>query len=277
MVVFYHSDHDGIMSAAIVKKYFKGEGRYIKVGHVADFPLAEVKPDEKVVIVDFSVTTENGLSDLYEITEDIIWIDHHISAINKDGHFVDSGKIRGLLSVEKAACELTWDYFFPSLEMPYSVKLIGDHDVWKFAYGDDTRFFQSGLYLHDSSLESGLWEPLLDSKEMADKQMALIIKEGEIVYQFRNLKDRSDINSYGYPVDFEGYKAIACNVKGNSYLFEGVKEKYDLFLSYIYTGTQYKVSLFTPRDDIDLSEIVAKYGGGGHRKAAGFRTQKLPF
>ena len=34
-----------------------------------------------------------------------------------------------------------------------------------------------------------------------------------------------------------------------------------------------KASLRTTRDDVDVSEIAKKYGGGGHEKAAGFSTK----
>ena len=46
----------------------------------------------------------------------------------------------------------------------------------------------------------------------------------------------------------------------------------------MYTGTQYKYSLFTKRNNLDCSEIAKKLGeidglgGGGHAQAAGFQT-----
>ena len=34
----------------------------------------------------------------------------------------------------------------------------------------------------------------------------------------------------------------------------------------------FRVSLYTDRNDVDVSEIAKAYGGGGHKKAAGFRV-----
>ena len=39
----------------------------------------------------------------------------------------------------------------------------------------------------------------------------------------------------------------------------------------------WRVSLYTIFDHIDVSEIAKKYGGGGHKNAAGFVCDNLPF
>ena len=39
---------------------------------------------------------------------------------------------------------------------------------------------------------------------------------------------------------------------------------------YDHSTRQVKVSLRAHHDDADVSEVAKKYGGGGHRKAAGF-------
>ena len=55
-------------------------------------------------------------------------------------------------------------------------------------------------------------------------------------------------------------------------------DKYDIVIPYMYTGIQYKYSLFTKRNNLDCSEIAKKLGeidglgGGGHAQAAGFQT-----
>ena len=34
---------------------------------------------------------------------------------------------------------------------------------------------------------------------------------------------------------------------------------------------------YIPKKNIDCSEIAKKYGGGGHKQAAGFQCKELPF
>ena len=59
-----------------------------------------------------------------------------------------------------------------------------------------------------------------------------------------------------------------------SMLHDKIHEKYNIsdkvdYTVFVYVNTN-TVSLRTIRDDIDLSKIAMKYGGGGHKKAAGF-------
>jgi nanoRNase/pAp phosphatase (c-di-AMP/oligoRNAs hydrolase) len=46
-------------------------------------------------------------------------------------------------------------------------------------------------------------------------------------------------------------------------------------MPFVFDGEQYTVSLYSKT--VDVSEIAKKYGGGGHKGAAGFQCKKLPF
>ncbi len=48
-------------------------------------------------------------------------------------------------------------------------------------------------------------------------------------------------------------------------------------LSFGWHGGYWKVSLFTDREDMDVSAVARELGGGGHKKAAGFTCERLPF
>jgi nanoRNase/pAp phosphatase (c-di-AMP/oligoRNAs hydrolase) len=52
-----------------------------------------------------------------------------------------------------------------------------------------------------------------------------------------------------------------------------------IFHSADFDGKQWRVSLYhaPSKEHHDLSKIAVKYGGGGHRGACGFKTDKLPF
>ena len=43
------------------------------------------------------------------------------------------------------------------------------------------------------------------------------------------------------------------------------------------TCDEYIVSLYTTQADLDVAEICKKHGGGGHKGAAGFTCNELPF
>ena len=54
-------------------------------------------------------------------------------------------------------------------------------------------------------------------------------------------------------------------------------EKYDAMLTFGYRKGQWTVSLYSDRDDVDVSVIAKNRGGGGHKGASGFQCKELPF
>jgi oligoribonuclease NrnB/cAMP/cGMP phosphodiesterase (DHH superfamily) len=313
MKCFYHTDVDGKCAGAIVKKWWNSVYRAMQDGITGDcaeffsidykdeFPFDKILPNEQVIIVDFSLQKEGEFEKLRQITEDIIWIDHHKTAIEKHPTMVD---LKGKRDVSKAGCELTWEYFFPDKEMPLAVKYAGRYDVWDFSqFGEILNEFQAGIRLEEHYPQSPIWEELFkksykpsidESVKLAsegtkisikpngeieglDSVLEIILKEGKIALKFRTNNYASLIKAFSFFTEFEGYKAICCNVGAtSSQLFDSVKEDYDLMIPFVFDGKQWTVSLYTKKD-IDCSEIAKKYGGGGHKQAAGFQCKTLPF
>ena len=113
-VISHSADADGKLSAWLVANKFKltDEKDFIMTDYGKhEDVFATIEKGEKVVICDFSF--ENKAEDmkrLQEITDDITWIDHHISSINEYG---DYGKdIPGIRVNGTAACMLTYIYFY---------------------------------------------------------------------------------------------------------------------------------------------------------------------
>lgn len=99
------------------------------------------------------------------------------------------------------------------------------------------------------------------------------------------------------------YKAIALNIgMSNSKVFDSVWRKkcirsgegpsvacpdchgtgyiepYDLMITFCRrTDRKWNVSLYSTKSDIDCGAIAKNFGGGGHKGAAGFQCDKLPF
>jgi len=159
-VCVYHSiDLDGWMSAAIVRYWFEkehGENALIfnapegkdKVGHRVSSintlnhnqsltfmgynygdPIPDLSEYDRVIMCDISFPKDDIVDIIRRIgNHNLIWIDHHISAlrdvlasnieekIDRDGnkYYADTNSvIAGNRATNFAACELTWQYFFP--------------------------------------------------------------------------------------------------------------------------------------------------------------------
>jgi len=272
MKCFYHTDMDGHCSGAIVYKAMRDQGdEFIAMNYNIDFPFEKIEPNEKVVIVDFSLQKPGDFDKLLDITDNVIWIDHHKTAIEKHAHL--DGTIKGIRRDGVAGCVLTWQYFFPDRAVPMVVSMIGDYDIWAFKFGENTNKLQAGIRLYDNRPESLEWDRWLTSYYPQKE-----IDEGEIALKYRDNYYSGLIKSWSYFTTFEGYKAVVCNAGSvSSQLFDSVKEDYDIMVATIFDGKRWSVSVYTKRSDIDLAKITEKYGGGGHRQAAGFQCSVLPF
>lgn len=267
MICFYHNDLDGRCSAAIVLRALKN-GQAIELAYGRPIPTDIVAHGEKIVIVDYSVPPET-MRIFLERTNDITWIDHHQSALRINYPI----KPAGTLSLEKAACELTWDFFYPGKPAPEAVLLTGDKDIWTWRYGQRTALFNEGIRIHDARPESALWDKLLENDKNLMEQ---IIVQGEICVKYRNAFCADYVRQFGYEVEFAGLRGIAVALQYfGSDTFGPLMDGYDIGITFAFTGMNWAISLFS--HEADVGKIAEHYGGGGHKLAAGFLCETLPF
>ena len=278
MKCFYHTDMDGKCAGAIVKKEMKnqendGTGfKYIPINYKDDFPFENIIPNEQIFIVDFSLQKEGEFDKLLSITKNVIWIDHHKTAIEKHPNMAN---LKGIRDTSMSGCELTWKYFYGEKFMPKIIEMLGHYDVWNFSkYGEELNKLQAGIRLEETNPTSYNWQRWFEG---GIDELANILNKGIIALQYRNNYYKSLIKGWSFSAMFEGYKIIACNAGSvSSQLFDSIKEDYDLMMPFVFDGKQFTVSIYTKKD-IDCSELAKKYGGGGHKQASGFQCKELPF
>jgi len=230
---------DGHCSGAIVFKNYKGGGDYRQINYNMNFPFEDILKNEIVVIVDFSLEVEK-FKKLLKITDNIIWIDHHQTAIEKYKDFPE--EIDGIRRDGISACELTWEYFFPEIPIPKVVKLLGDYDLWKFKYGEETKKFQSGIRLFETYPNSREWNKWLNPDYEPEEE----IRMGEIALKYRDNFYKGLIKAFSFFTFFEGYKAIACNAGSvSSQLFDSVEEDFDIMITFVFDGKVFIISLYS--------------------------------
>lgn len=265
MKCFYHGDLDGKCAGFWVKKAYN-QCKMLQINYNQDFPMEDIEEGEHVFIVDFSIEPEE-MKQLLDITENVVWIDHHISAIRKYKDFPYN--IKGTRKNGEAGCVLTYKWLWPDEAVPLMTTYIGDWDIWAFEFGKNTEYFKMAMESYDTHPESNVWEAaILD--------IGKYIQEGKVIHRYKQQYYKEYIEEYGFEVEFEGNWCIACNAgKVSSKLFESVKEDYDIMMPFAYDGNQYTVSLYS--DSVNCAQIAEKYGGGGHKGAAGFQCKELPF
>lgn len=293
MKCFYHNDADGRCSGYLVHEYVEPNdnplyGReFIEINYGMEFPFDKIRKDEQVYIVDYSISPDE-MNQLFDITNNIHWIDHHRTAIDKYENF--NRTIFGIRSDLVAACMLTYFYVkhidtvthvdkdvidlfdTSNKNIPRFVQLIADWDAWKFEFGQDTKDFITAFNSYDFSPESEVWNVFSKFDESCEG----MIQEGRIMNIYRDGWAKSYME-LGFETEFEGYHIFAVNLgRCNSEYFKSLPEgKYDAFMPFVFDGEQYTVSIYSKT--IDVSKIALKYGGGGHKGASGFRCKELPF
>jgi oligoribonuclease NrnB/cAMP/cGMP phosphodiesterase (DHH superfamily) len=270
VLCIYHDDPDGQCSAAVVRRYY-GPDLMLHAMEIGDpIPWQIIKAAQAVILVDFSFDVESmvRLSD----SKDFVWVDHHVSALEQLGEAMAA--VPGERTIEEAGCVLTWRTFFPEQEVPEAVALIGDRDIWRMAL-EDTRQFGEGIYQRDMDpANDELWQPLLDDD---DDVVGALVEQGGLLYQARLRQISEMVERYGFEADFEGHRTLALNHRGNGDMGEHIRNLgYPLAYCYIEAVRDERRQTFVTlySDQIDVSLIARKYGGGGHKGAAGFQFSR---
>ena len=266
-ICFHHDDADGQASAAVVRYALGPDVAFFEVDYDdRPIPWGEVENAEKIIVTDFSFPP--GIMQRFSQGRDLIWIDHHKSAIAQLGEIAK--KWNGLQSTEESACVLAWKFFFPERPVPKAIVLIGDRDIWRWAEAD-TGDFNEGLYAQDMSAKNDeLWTPLLDNN---NEFLEEIINTGHIRLIMRLREIKHTVDKRGFEVKFEGFRTLAINVSGNGDIGQYGRDcGYELV--YCYFDKMQKdvlatfVTIFSKITDVSL--IARRFGGGGHTGAAGF-------
>lgn len=274
-VVFHRADLDGQGSGAVIFKKFYSELVYdrdfIPYNYGEEFPFHRIEPEETVVMADICLEPFSEMERLANYAK-LIWIDHHKTAIDQ---YQNSGlRLAGLRKEGEAACSLSWRYFFPNQPVPLALRYLAEYDVWNHT-NPSVLPFQYGMRLEYTWVNSQIWTDVWISDPA---WISSIISKGTTVLKYERQHSQAYLKAYGFETEFEGLKALALNRgMASSMAFCDSINDYDIVILFTRKGGEWKVGLYTVKDNIDCGALAHKYGGGGHRQASGFRTTELPF
>jgi len=281
MIVFHHNDADGRAAAAVVLKWYAENGPdpvgpdrcvCIEMGYKDPLSLSLIAPKETVAIVDFSFKPVEFIP-LRDHTPNVIWCDHHKTAMEYSYASENIVGLRDFTDKGLSGCEVTWRFFFPHNPLPSALRLLGDYDAWRMEDKPKCLEFYEGLKLRDTSPFSSIWSALLQDPCPLIGQ---IIGEGQAAMMYRDTYCASIRKSYGYETVIDGHRAFAVNIYGFGSQGHGeLFSKYPVCAAYVFDGRRFTVSLYS--ESVDVGEICKKFGGGGHKGAAGFVCKELPF
>ena len=262
IVVIYHGDcPDGFSAAWVAWKKFGENADYFGAGHGEPIPNGLI--NKEIYILDFSFSKEI-MAEVVKNNKKVVVIDHHKSA-------EESVKMAHeyVYEMDRSGAVLAWQYFYPDLSVPWLLRYIGDRDIWKLELPDT---FAMGLMLDTFDKNFETWSKLAEELEDENTRRKYI-EQGKLIQKYENKVIEDIVGSNKEIVIFEGHEIYAVNAPhffasqmGNFLC----KEKPPLAVVWHWSEGKIAVSL---RSDgsVDVSEIAKKYGGGGHKGAAGFR------
>lgn len=284
MKIFYHDDIDGIGAAAMVYRSFIGQCSkedFVMYSYSTPFPSELVSEGETVFIVDLSFS-ENSVDKLKEILDkkcNLIWCDHHTSTMELIEKYPEYNEIKGLRDSSCSGAALTYMYLenCKFADCPKFVRMISDFDCWQFKI-DGTLQFKYALEARKLTPFEKIWDYLLrDSLSKRHTLLEDMIEEGKAIEKYMEQWFENYRNSYSYESEINGIKCLVCNIRANSLVFGDKIKDYPLVAIFVYDGEKYKYSIYSDKEDIDCSKIAESFGGGGHKGAAGFTTNKQIF
>lgn len=274
-VCIYHRNClDGFAAAWAARKRLGDGVTYLPAQYGEDPPDVEGKI---VTIVDFSYPRD-VLIDMAEKAIHVTVIDHHKTA-EKNLSDLDIQNLKIIFDMNKSGCVLTWEYFFSesgyensfSDFMPNLLKYVQDRDLWKFQY-KETKAICAAMYSYEMDFQ--VWDELMEGGRL-DR----LVVDGEAILRNQERQIETYAN-YARPMRIGDFTVPA--VCAPFFLISELGHRLckDEAFAAIYSVTGYGNVVFSLRSNdkgLDVSEIAERFGGGGHRNAAGFSASLNSF
>jgi len=279
-VIFHNPCMDGFGSAHIATRYFKDtHGREVRLAptHIGDVVDEESYIGKTVLMVD--ILTPDYLK-IKEKAKNLIILDHH-----KTNQKELTGCDFAYFDMNKSGVGITWEYFYDT-PMPLFLQCIQDRDIWTWTV-PESKYFCDGFYQLFNTADS-FQEKLRFFDEMYDlhsDKFNYYYTIGEVLYKIKMSSVKKivkhsepikvQIGTDSYNVCFFNCTTDYASDLGN-YAVSETDCDFAVLWSYDHEDEQYRYSLRSIDSKVDVSVIAKRFGGGGHRNAAGCASKMHP-
>jgi oligoribonuclease NrnB/cAMP/cGMP phosphodiesterase (DHH superfamily) len=189
-------------------------------------------------------------------------IDHHITAKPALALVSDF-----LYAIDHSGSVLAWHYFHPGKKVPMLLRYVEDRDIWNWKVAHAREML---MLIDLVPLDFVAWSRM--ARELEDPHLrAMNTKKGALLLlHYRSLYGK--LLPHAELVKFVGKKvyAINCPFYFSDDLGHTLALKTHSFaILWSESGGMIRVGLRSV-DAVDVSVIAKRYGGGGHKHAAGF-------
>ena len=251
-VVLYHAEcMDGFGAAWALWKRFP-QTRFVPVKH--GFPQPDGLDQQHVVMVDFSYHRD-AILDLADRAASLQILDHHITAESALADLPFA-----YFDMDRSGAVLAWEWAHPQ-PVPWLLQYIQDKDLWHWKL-PHSREISAALASYP--FDFGIWEQL-EFDTLKIEGAGILRSENNLVDKL--VQDAVLVSFAGHTVPAVHSPVLASQIGERlaaHHAFGVIWHQKD--------GRRY-FSLRSKSGGISVSNIAAKFGGGGHTHAAGFSIE----
>lgn len=257
LCIYHGNCADGFASAWVFRKKYPDANFFPGV-------YQEAPPDvagADVFMVDFSYK-KPVMESIIAKAASVTVLDHHKTAEADLSDLLAHKRIQGVFDMERSGATITWDELIGG-PRPRLLEHIEDRDLWRFAL-PGTREIQANVFSYP--YEFDVWDTLFDADPEA------LINEGRAIER-KHHKDIAElVRVFQRRIRIDEFDVPAASLPYTLTSDAGhLMAQGELFAACYWDTPSGRVfSLRSTDDGIDVSEVAARFGGGGHRNAAGF-------
>lgn len=288
-LVIYHGNCNDGFGAAWAFHHLK-EKEYTEgvIYHAAVYGKecnAPIDGDTDVWILDFSYPLED-LKKFAEVARRVSVLDHHKTALERYkketkslSEFTIDENLSVYFDMSRSGAMIAWDTFNTSkLFTPSLINHIQDRDLWKFELVE-TKAYTAALRSYPQTFK--VWDDLAEDHGYNNNDCYLqFILEGEAILRYFNQQLTFALADTKREITIDGVKGLSANLPpmfasdAGSILAE---ESGTFGLTYFINQNGHYSCSLRSIGDFDVSSIAKKFGGGGHKNAAGFSIREISY
>lgn len=260
-LVFYHAHcADGFTSAWITRRAL-GDIQYRYLQYGDEIPSTHEIAGRDVYMLDFSLDRKT-LVEWSQVAKSLLVLDHHKTAqeVLKDLPFAK-------FTENEAACIGTWNHFYSGQPIPPIVEYVNDRDLWLWRLPHS---HEVNAYIASFAYRFDCWDQI--DKELRES-FSMVVRSGEaLLRQEEQLVAKVARNAE--EIEIDGHRVLQANTSVLQSEVANVLARGRPFgvVWFQKNGSKiYSLRSISPKG-IDVSQIARKFGGGGHRHAAGYKV-----
>ena len=287
LCIYHGNCADGFTAAWAVRKALGKDVQFYPGFYGKEPPDMDGK---NVVMVDFSYKRPvlDGLLQSGDVKQamTILILDHHkTAAADLVGIKAPEGKydayrwragweqemdwpVRAVFDMDRSGAQIAWDYFHPGEPRPKLVDYVADRDLWQFKL-PHSREIAALIFSYHYDFER--WDELAQELEMDFRTLVI---EGTAIERkhFKDIDELLAQTTREMVIGGQRVKVANLPYTMSSDAAGKLAEGAPFGACYFDRADARVFSLRSRGDGADVSEIAARYGGGGHKNAAGFQA-----